>query len=89
MTFVYIMCKGRSGLGLKRGNLFFRLVKVFKNVEVEVAELAMVTMEAFARGVAVDRLCRTASEKMSLTVCFKYNKGIKPAHFNWSCVYLI
>lgn len=62
-----------GGFGLKTRNLFFRLVKVFKNVEVEVAELAMVTMEAFGKGIAVDRLCRTASEKMSLTVCFKYN----------------
>lgn len=58
---------------LKTGDLFLRLVKVFKNVEVEVAELAMVTMEAFGKGIAVDRLCRTASEKMSLMVCFRYN----------------
>ncbi|XP_052697616.1 uncharacterized protein LOC128175814 [Crassostrea angulata] len=43
------------------------LMKVFNDVEVEVAELAMVTMEAFGKGIAVDRLCRTASEKMSLT----------------------
>ena len=43
-------------------------MKVAKHVEVEVAELAMVTMEAFGKGIKVDRLCRSASEKMSLKV---------------------
>lgn len=42
---------------------------MFKNVEMEVAELAMITMEAFGKGMAVDRLCKAASEKMSLQVC--------------------
>lgn len=50
-------------------NFVFRIVKVYKNVEVEVAELAMVTMEAFGKGMAVDKLCKAASEKTSLQVC--------------------
>nr|XP_034323462.1 uncharacterized protein LOC117688861 [Crassostrea gigas] len=67
------------------------LVKVFKNVEVEVAELAMVTMEAFGKGIAVDRLCRTASVKMSLTNNKHLIKGylerflclLKNEEFDW------
>uniref|UniRef100_K1Q047 Uncharacterized protein n=1 Tax=Magallana gigas TaxID=29159 RepID=K1Q047_MAGGI len=47
-------------------NLKPKIVKVYKNVEVEVAELAMVTMEAFGKGMAVDKLCKAASEKTSL-----------------------
>lgn len=54
------------------GDLFFRFVKVFKNVEVEVVELVMVIMEVFGKGIVVDRLCRIVSVKMLLMVCFKY-----------------
>ena len=43
-------------------------MKVAKHVEVEVAELAMVSMEAFGKGIKVDRLCKSASGKMSLKV---------------------
>ena len=55
-------------------------MKVDKHVEVEVVELAMVTMEAFGKGIKVDILCRSASEKMSLKVSLTTEKELHPHH---------
>lgn len=46
----------------------FRLVKMLKNVETELVELAIVTMEAFGKGIALSELCQSASKQFSLKV---------------------
>lgn len=59
---------------------------MYKNVEVEVAELAMVTMEAFGKGMAVDKLCKAASEKTSLQVCWnELISGYPISHVQINC----
>jgi hypothetical protein len=46
----------------------YRVLKVSEQVGCELAELAMVTMEAVGNEIKVDRICKAASEWLSVQV---------------------